>query len=204
MLLTEQEKAEITQAIKEAEKQTSCEIVVTEIGQCDDYNSARFLWGLIFGLVVGSLIGLLYPTKGLATLFAVLIGINLGHLVSFIPSLKRLLIPKRKIQNEVHYRARAEFYEQGLYKTREENGILIMLSAFERMVVILADKGVNTKMPPDYWETMKNKIITGIKQKKGGAAIVEVIKSMTDNLKTHFPVKPDDKDELSDNVISKT
>ncbi|MEK7449851.1 MAG: hypothetical protein AAB019_10270 [Planctomycetota bacterium] len=203
-LLTEQEKSEIIQAIKEAEKQTSCEFVVTEIEQCDDYNSVRFLWGIIFAIMVALALELIHSGKVLNVLLAETSGFIIGFFVlGRIPILKRLLVHRRKILDEVNYRAWAEFYNQGLYKTREENGILIMLSVFEKMVVIMADQGVNRQVTPDYWEVLKNKIIDGIKQKNAGPVIAEVIKSTAEELKKHFPVRPDDKNELSDGVITK-
>jgi putative membrane protein len=202
-LLTDSERAEITQAIQEAEKQTSCEFVVAEISQCDDYNSTTLLWGIIMALIVEITAFLLYPNSTLKLVAGEFIGLLVGFLViGHIPSMKKLLVPKSKMYNEVHYRAEAEFYQNGLHETKEENGILIMLAVFERMVVILGDKGVNSKVAPDYWEAMKNKIIRGIEQKQTGKVITEAIKSSVDELKKHFPVKPGDKNELPDNVVT--
>lgn len=202
-LLTDSERAEITRAIKEAEKQTSCEFVVAEISHCDDYNSTALLWGIILALIAEFAALVLYPNSTLKLVAGEFIGLLIGFLViGRIPSIKRLLVPKSKMRNEVHYRAEAEFYQRGLYKTREENGILIMLAVFERIVVVMGDKGVNSKVAPDYWETMKGKIINGIKQKQTGKIVAEVIKSSTDELKKYFPVKPGDKNELPNEIIT--
>ena len=202
-LLTDSERAEITRAIKEAEKQTSCEFVVAEISHCDDYNSTTLLWGIIMALIVEFVALVLYPNSILKLVAGEFIGLLIGFLIiGRLPSIKRLLVPKSKMYNEAHYRAKAEFYQHGLHKTREENGILIMLAIFERMVVVLGDKGVNNKVAPDYWDVMKNKIIGGIKQKQTGRVIAEVIKSSVDEFKKHFPVKPGDKNELPDEIVT--
>jgi putative membrane protein len=201
-LLTEQERNEITNVIKEAEKKTSCEFVVAEISHCDDYNSARFVWGIIIALLVGLLEYIFYSPEVAYFTGAQFIGFLIGLLViSHIPFFKRLVLPRKKMQNEVRFRAMAEFYQQGLYKTGEENGILIMLSIFERMVVVLGDKGVHAKVPADYWDKMKDKIIEGIKQNKTGSTIVDVVKSSAGELSAHFPIKPGDINELPDEVI---
>ncbi|MEW6026701.1 MAG: hypothetical protein AB1599_05360 [Planctomycetota bacterium] len=228
-LLTDSERAEISHAIKEAEKQTSCEIVVVEISRCDDYNSAGFAWGIIFALLScilwliakasilpapqdwvwsagahasAPMTVIAYPL--LEWILVQALGFLAGFfLIGKIASLKRLLIPRAKMQNEANYRVESEFYRHGLYKTKEENGILIMLSVFERAVVVMADKGANSKVASDYWEAMKNRIVSGIKQNQAGRAIVEVISSAAGELKKHFPAKSEDKNELPDNVITK-
>jgi len=202
-LLTEREREEITQAIKEAEKQTSCEFVVAEISNCDDYNSARFIWGIITAFVSAFSAYFIHHITVIHFVLIELIGFAVGFfLISRISTIKRWMIPRRKMESEAHYRALAEFYQHGLYKTREENGILIALAIFERMVVVLGDKGVHNKVPADYWEKIKEKVIAGIKHDNAGSAIIKVIKSCADDLKNQFPVKPDDKNELSDIVIT--
>jgi putative membrane protein len=203
-LLTEQDKTGITQAIKEAEKQTSCEIMVMEVGQCDDYSSARMLWGVIIAFVSAFSVSLFYHLTITQFMAVELVGFLIGLLIiNRIPVLKRLLIPVKKMRGEVHYRALAEFYNQGIYKTRAENGIFIMLSVFERMVIILADKGISSKISPDYLNTIRDKIITGIKHNKSGAIIAETIKSLGQDLKEYFPAQIDDKNELPDTILTK-
>lgn len=203
-LLTEQERTEITNAIKETEKKTSCEFVVAEISHCDDYNSARFIWGIVMALLVGLLEYTFYSPQVIYFVAAQLVGFLIGvFVINRITFFRRLVIPRAKMQGEVHYRAMAEFYQQGLYKTREENGILIMLAIFERMVVVLGDRGVHAKVPADYWDKMKDKIIDGIRQNKAGSSIVDTIKSSASELSAHFPIKPDDTNELPDEVVVK-
>ena len=204
MFLNEQEREQITQAIKQAEKLTSCEIVVTEIAQCDDYKSARYAWGILWGLLGGLIVYLFVPYVDWQFILAEVIGFFIGFTIaSMIPAINRFLVSKDKMADEVHNRALAEFYQQGLYKTKEENGILIMLAVFEKMVVVLGDKGVNAKVSPDYWHKMKDQIIEGIKHNRAGMAIAEAIKANANELKAHFPYKSDDKDELPDTVVTK-
>lgn len=204
-LLNEAERNEITNAIRETEKKTSCEFVVAEISHCDDYNSARFIWGIISALLAGLLEYSLFSTSEVMYFVAAeSVGFLLGlFVIGHIPGFRRLAVPKRKMQDEVHFRALSEFYQQGLYRTRQENGILIMLAIFERMVVVLGDRGVHAKVPADYWDKMKDKIIDGIRQNQTGSAIVEAIKTSAGELSQPFPANPDDTNELPDEVVVK-
>lgn len=200
-LLTDSGKEQITQAINEAEKVTSCEIVVTEVAACDDYNSARFIWGILCLFIAYIIAYYFTPLDGIWLLVSQAGGFIIGFFVfGNIPAMKRLFIPSRKMDSETHYRALSEFYQQGLYKTRQENGILLMLAVFERRVIVLGDRGVNAKVNQAYWDGIRDQIIGAIKQGSAGLAITEAIKSMANDLKTHFPYQPDDRNELPDDV----
>jgi putative membrane protein len=47
------------------------------------------------------------------------------------------------------------------------------------------------------------KITDGLKQKRSADAICEALEKIGQLLKPHFPIKPDDTDELKDLIIEK-
>ena len=116
--------------------------------------------------------------------------------------MKRLLISGKEIEEEVQEAAFTSFYENELYKTRDETGVLIFISVFERKVWLLADKGINAKIEAGAWQDIVGDIIKGIKARKQGEAIVTAINRIGEKLNQHFPIKKDDTDEL-DNLIIK-
>ena len=65
---------------------------------------------------------------------------------------------------------------------------------------MLADAGINEKVAPGTWKGIVDIIIDGIKKGKQGDAIAEAVSAVGNILREHFPVKPDDIDEL-DNLI---
>ena len=60
----------------------------------------------------------------------------------FVPSWARLFLDRRRREAEALQHAQALFLRNELFATRERVGILLLVSLFERQVVILPDTGV--------------------------------------------------------------
>ena len=116
-------------------------------------------------------------------------------------NLKRLFISDREIEEEVEEAAVTGFFREGLYRTRDETGILIFISVFERRVWVLADRGINDKVKEGQWDDIVRMIIEGIKSKDQANAICKAVDKVGMILKEHFPIKQDDSDELKNLII---
>ena len=58
----------------------------------------------------------------------------------------------------------------------------------------------DAKVSPDHWRSVVSQITQGIRDKKAVAAICQAIQTIGRALAEHFPVAPDDTNEL-DNII---
>ena len=96
--------------------------------------------------------------------------------------------------------ALAEFHRLGLDKTREKTGVLVLIILRQKAAEILADKGINDKVPADYWNDIVNIIVDGFKEGKPYSGICRAVGLIGDKLGEHFPRKPDDTNEIPDNV----
>ena len=65
---------------------------------------------------------------------------------------------------------------------------------------MIADKGINEKIPQEKWNSIVENIIQGIKSDKVIEKLKESILECGELLEKHFPIKPDDTNELSDDV----
>jgi len=101
----------------------------------------------------------------------------------------------------VRERAVRAFFEKGLYKTRDETGILIFISILERKVWILGDKGINAKIAPQFWSSLADELSAGLRQNRACEALCTVIEKCGEILKEHFPKRVDDVNELEDELI---
>ncbi|MBF0298131.1 MAG: hypothetical protein HQK51_05390 [Oligoflexia bacterium] len=119
------------------------------------------------------------------------------------PRLKLKLISTDKMKKRVKEQAIMAFYQNCLYNTRSQTGILIFISILERQVFILGDRGINQKIPPGFWNTLTQELVSGIRQGKAGESICRIIEKCGHELAKHFPYLADDKNELSDNLILK-
>lgn len=85
--------------------------------------------------------------------------------------------------------------------TWRETGVLIFISIFEHKVWVLGDRGINSKVTPDQWGAIVTALVAGMKEKRAAEALCTAVSGVGDILKEHFPVRPDDVDELSNLII---
>jgi putative membrane protein len=93
------------------------------------------------------------------------------------------------------------FFVEKLYQTKDANGILIFISILERKVWVLADSGINDRINPEQWQAMIKLITKGIQENRQCEAICEAISQIGDILKTHFPIKDNDVNELHNIIV---
>ena len=64
----------------------------------------------------------------------------------WIAPFARLFLPRPRREGEVLQYAQALFLETGLFKTSRHEGVLLLVSLFERQVVVVADRGVRDRL----------------------------------------------------------
>ena len=207
--LSPQELEQIDAAVKAAEKRTAGEIVCLIAASSYRYPMANVLGATVFSLPLALLFtpligGWFWIGHQNMWLFIGLFGVlfTLFYLlVDHTPLLKKRFISRREIEEEVHEAAITAFFNHGLYRTDNANGILIFISVLEHKVWILADHGINAKVPSGHWDTLVTAITTGIRQKRATNAICEAVASIGGALAAHFPIQADDRDELRNVII---
>ena len=100
-------------------------------------------------------------------------------------------------------RAAAEkaFFKYGLNTTVDQTGVLIFLSVEEKRIEILADTGINAKVEQSTWDALIDKLAIKIRDGHPGQGICDLVAEIGVVLTQHFPIQPDDDDELSNDVI---
>lgn len=202
-LFSEAEKQRIESAVQEAEKNTSGEIVPMVVDESYDYPRAEILGAGLFSLATAVSISWACFDESLwhfLWLFA-LCYFPFKLLIRNLPALKRRLIHPLEIRTEVEEKAVVSFLDQGLHHTRDETGILILISLFERRVQVLADRGINAVVPINTWDGIVSSITDGIHRGDTCSALCAAIEHCGQLLEEHFPVKDDDTDELPNLII---
>jgi putative membrane protein len=207
--LNDQDRERIKKAVEEAEKYTSGEIVPMVVSRSYHYPISDVIGGIIFALPLSLIMTFfmggwlwighynMWLFLGIITVLFILCQQTIKH----ADGLKRLFISDREIEEEVEEAAITGFFREGLYRTRDETGILIFISVFERRVWVLADRGINEKVKQGQWDEIVGMIIEGIKNNDQASAICEAIEEVGRILKEHFPIKADDRDELQNLII---
>jgi putative membrane protein len=203
-MLTEQDNKAIEEAIKKAESGTSGEIVFATAPASAHYLHANLL-GALIGMVVVTAVFLILPLEHTLTTLLWTEFISFAVFYSLLPHLpwRRWIISDQEMDARVHDAAFMQFYSSGLYKTRESNGVEIYLSFFERRVVVIGDRAIHEKMGEQHWQVVRDVIIKGMKEGNVCGGICAAIESCGKALAKHFPHRPDDVNELPDQVVNR-
>lgn len=200
---TQAEQQKIEETIREVEKKTSGEIVPLVVDASYDYPRADIIGGGTLALATA--IFLSWAIGGESIWFFLPLFLIVTPLFQLLirrcPSLKRRLIHPAEIDAEVEEKVLVSFVEHGLHKTRDNTGILILISLFEHRVQVLADQGINDKVPGDTWDKLVKDVTEGIRTGAACEALCREIRICGELLAEHFPVRHDDTDELPNLII---
>lgn len=109
----------------------------------------------------------------------------------------RHLLNRKKSVEEL---AQAEFLRLGIGKTRDKTGVLIFILLEGRQFYILTDSGINEKVPQSTWDKIKDEMQGMFINGEFCKGILQGIDEIGGILQNHFPVKPDDTNEIPDKV----
>ncbi|MFL5730989.1 MAG: TPM domain-containing protein [Cytophagaceae bacterium] len=97
-------------------------------------------------------------------------------------------------------RAAEVFAMLKMNKTKLRNGVLFYLAVEDKKFAILGDAGINSAVPADFWEKIKNNMQTDFKAGNFAKGLSEGIAEAGKQLKKHFPFSKGDVNELSDDI----
>ena len=198
--LQEEDISAVEETVARAELKTSGEIVPVIVRSSSTVGHVP----LILFLFILSLGGFFSPLSSWLEISSVLLGAVLfAALVGRWSFLQRALVPLADRQDQVFTRAELEFYHSRIGDTRDGTGILIFVSLLERQVVVLADRAIDEKMNASTWDEVLQDVLKGIKGKNMKSGLVQAIERCGDILSEHFPIQPDDENELSNKLIIK-
>jgi putative membrane protein len=210
IMFTDADRALIKQAVERAEAGTSGEIVPMVVASSARYREAGFRTGLVLAWLTLAVLltlelawlpwGWHAGNAGLL-LLCVVAAYGIGEWLGRFPSVIRLVVSRDRMAQKVRLRAEQAFYQQSLHRTRAGTGILILISLLERQVQVLADRGINERVPPGTWDRLVHGMIDGIHQGRPTEAICEAIQRCGDFLAEVAPSRPgENPNELPDQL----
>ncbi|MGQ7870077.1 TPM domain-containing protein [Sunxiuqinia sp. sy24] len=105
-----------------------------------------------------------------------------------------------KCPEDVLDRAAYWFEKLAMHKTELRNGVLFYLAVTDQKFAILGDAGINAKVPSDFWDEIKEHVLSKFKEGRFADGLSEGIRMAGEQLKAHFPYQTDDVNELSDEI----
>ena len=193
-LFSEADYAAVSQAIKDAEARSGCEIIPVITDQSGRYDRGEDIFGVMFAMAVPAAAWLGQPQPaphelaagwvpaaatpfGLAMLLALIGGgfVTGAVLATLIPALKTPFVAPSEMQEETERAARACFYAMGLRKAPQAAGILIFVSRYEHMVQVLGDDAVQAKLRPEDWQAICDALLDGLRGNRPADGFIAAI-----------------------------
>lgn len=107
---------------------------------------------------------------------------------------------ERKCKKDVYAEAVEVFERLGMTKTELRNGVLILVALDDHKFAIIGDKGINEKVPQNFWEETKDLMLAHFKEGRIADGIIEGITDAGEQLKQYFPYQSNDENELDDDI----
>jgi len=226
MLLNPDDYKRIEQAVSSAELTTRGEIVCVVAEEASTYLEVPLAWAAAVAIALPLLVLALSNfalnpdvfawgwraahvgtthTNVIAALGAYSIGQSILFItilvLASIPGVRRFLTPASLKRGHVHHRALEQFVARNLHNTCEHTGVLIYASLTERCAEVLADSGINAKVPAETWDNILASLVDDIKKGTPGDGFVTAIENCGRVLAEHFPAQGPKPNELPNAII---
>ena len=178
--LSAEERARLDQRVADAENRTGAQIVLAVIGRSDDFAELpwkAFAMGAAIAGPAAALIAVLRPvwTPSPVVLLAVVATLGVGALSAlacvFRPSFARFFLNPHRAEVEVRQYAQSIFLDRELFATRGRTGVLLLVSMFERQVVLLPDRGLETRLSSEASQEIVGRMTAALAEGRVGRAL---------------------------------
>ncbi len=205
--MTPVDHARVSAAIRAAEKTTSGEIYCVLARTSDGYfhAAAAVLSGslMLVSLIVALWLDTTWHAISVSTfVIAQMLAMAAGiALLWFVPSLRIRLVPKRVRYAKAHANAVRQFLARNIHTTSARTGVLVFVSLAERYAEVVADSGINQKVPQDAWNGMVADLVAAAGSGRLTEGFEGAVAAAGRLLSTHFPPADEDRNELDDRLV---
>lgn len=202
-VLSADDERALREEIARAERATAGELAVVVLEQSDDHPQGTWLAALACVLaaaifVSGSTLAS-HPALALAVLFA---SGAVGYFAArALPDLRRTFVRDARAEEMAEEQALQEFAALGLHRTAGRTGVLILVSLFERTVIVLADDGIHAAAGEGAWLDCDETILSGIDRGSLSAGLKAAIQQVGQLMAVHCPRSPTEVNELPDHLL---
>jgi putative membrane protein len=197
----------VVSTIREAERQTSGEIVVVVATQSDDYTHVPLHVAAGIALAAPLALPLFAPLFPWATVplpwlfFIQLASFIVFSIILSAPPIRYALTPKRLMRKYAHRYAATQFLVINTHATGGRTGVLIFVSLRERYCEIVADTAIALKVKDSAWQSIIDEMLPMLRRKQQAEALIHGIRRCSDLLAEHFPPGMPNPNEIPDNLF---
>ena len=107
---------------------------------------------------------------------------------------------EKAVDKDPIQRAEEVFFFLGMDRTKNQNGILFYVAVDDHRFAVIGDKGIDKVVPDDFWESIRDEVITEFKLGKYAKGLVRGVLHAGEKLKEFFPVDEAGHNELPDSI----
>jgi uncharacterized membrane protein len=111
----------------------------------------------------------------------------------------RVVVTRSRVSNPVA-EAKRQFERLGMNRTAARNGVLIYVAPLSRNFAVIGDTAVHEKCGDSFWRELAEAMTERFRNGEFEAGIGLGIETAGALLAEHFPIKPGDQNELTDDV----
>ena len=202
MTLSSDEKELISKEIENLEKLSSCELVAVVTKRSDSYKLAAAMVA-IFNLFCISVFFVFFSEKAVFQILQIQFLVFIGSylLLNKFKKVFLKILPKSYKYQISSENANRQFYNLQLDKTKTKHAIMFFVSFDEKYVEIITDNVISKEIPNSHWQLIVDEFIDDVKQNQLFDGYIKAIKACNAILIEKFPIKKDDINELSNEVI---
>lgn len=112
----------------------------------------------------------------------------------------RVFITRQPVETPVAA-AQQYFLELGMDKTRERNGVLIFVAPISQKFAVIGDVAIHNLCGDVFWQELAALLTGHFQNSDFTAGLLAAIQRAGDLLAKHFPRKPDDLNELPNEIV---
>ena len=97
-------------------------------------------------------------------------------------------------------RAIAMFERLGMHRTAERHGVLLYIAVADRKLAVIGDQGIHARVGEEYWQRVVADVLAHLRDQRPRDGLLHAVAQLGRSLHDHFPRRPDDTNELSDQI----
>jgi putative membrane protein len=200
-MFSDADRARVIEAIRKAETRTSGEIYCVFTRASSGYRVFPLAWAAVVALMIP--LPLIYLTAWPAgVIYALQLAGFLGALFGLTRKrIRYRIVPGRTKRERAHQEALRQFAAHGLQHTQLRTGVLIFVSIAERYAEVLADVGIDQKVPGDVWDDVVATLTSAFASGRAADGLVSAIEKCVSVLEQHFPAGAINRDELPNAIV---
>lgn len=204
-----EERNRLDRHIADAEKRTGAQIVLAIIERSDSYAELPWKAFALGASLSGMVAGVMNLTRPLAFPFTAAFpaivmmlaaGAGLALLCIFVPDFSRLFLNLHRADVETRQYAESLFLSRQLFSTHDRKAVLLLLSLFERRIVVLPDTGLAGRLNQEAVEKIIGHMRVYLKAGQTARALESGLEKLEEIIAVDHPFAPLT-NELSNEII---